>query len=78
VVLKCQRGKIPKRLYGMEAECRQTMVLFGRMGFIMQAKFAQALKLLFGAGLWRMGAPRVYLMQQFQERGGDKLERASL
>jgi len=54
------------------------MVLFDRMGFVMQAKFAQALKLLFGAGLWRMEAPRVYVVQQFQERGGDKLERASL
>jgi len=78
VVLEGQRGKMPKRLYGMEARCRQTMVLFDRMGFVMQAKFAQALKLLFGAGLWRMEAPRVYVVQQFQERGGDKLERASL
>jgi hypothetical protein len=32
VVLKCERGEM-KRLYRMEAKCRQTMVLFGRMGF---------------------------------------------
>jgi len=47
-------------------------------GFVMQAKFAETLKLLFGRGLWRVGVLRVYLVQQFQERRGDKLERANL